>query len=1680
MTPPTTRTLAEVLALPDRTAVLVCALPTRTDARLILSGIADLPESRTSQLLITTEPLHTAPGTARILAPERGRTPEDALSRLRSHLRKQKKIRRLVVDAEADFGAWMSSVPQRRRFHALVLRLTASLEAGLVWIGARNQADPSELAAWKSGASTYLHMFRSGQVLSARFLATPGAADPALFDPFRLLLPGEPPADRTATPEENAPFTPDEAALFRAAPEGILSFRLNGEGRTANSAALSLLGITAEDLGRIGIPDLVAPASLPRVARMLVHLRRRRRAGETITIRKKNGTRLRLAVVATPAGQEFCVAALRDVTAEEREENALRAGARRLEDVVRTAPHPAVVFVNRRAMFWNIQFGAQFPGLTGGDVELTISRLFGRGARSLLSALYALEEHPGSPPVNAEAAVRDGEGEPRWFDVAAVPCMLEGKTAVHCILVPSDERRRVLEALRSSEVQFRAMIEDSPEPAALVREGLLLHANPRLLALIGPAAEVTGRPLEDLFRHVERKERLVRPAGSRQAHAVKTLTAVLARKDGVRVVLEAVEGRVDLPDGPADVLFFRDVTQRADEERTFRSDQRAAQVVRELEAAAGSSLLADDLLRNLFGALMKLLQARSGGVARPVPGGRGLLLPIHEGMGEATVTALTAQTLDEGLFGFLAKTQEPLVLRLAEYPPHLPLKSLFADEGWSTVVFLPLVDGDTLHAVLMAATEKQAPPHVEQALGLMVHALGRRLASAASFTALRESEERYRSAVESIADVIYQTSPTGAFLFLSPNVERLLGYRPDEFYRAPDLWRGIVHPDDRTRAGQRIGQQSLRTEGFHLEYRVLPKGKATYRWVRDAVRYDRGPGGELLSITGIVSDITDRVELEAALVKSEELKTNVLESVQEGVMVLDRSFTVIDWNGAMEAVTGVLRETAMGKPIAAAAPGVLDERILGVLRNALGGESGSTDDLPVPAQGDPERFLWVRCSPLRDNTGAIRGVVGIVTDISARRRLEREVRESEETLRNVIDAMGDALMISDLQGKVWEVNREFTRITGYQRSEVLGLLFPYPWVLDDEMPQFVTWIAALREQNYLRDFDMTWRRRDGGSVDISLNTTMLRNAMGEPVAMLNIARDITDRRRLGRELETRNRQLLALNAIAGSISTSLDLQEVLRVAAAQLRELLGADMILVYLRDQGGSGLQLAYHDGLREGMDEAVASLPTEGSATGAVVNDRRPIYITESLLDDPRVTVQGRAVLQRLGINSLGAIPLQSKDRVLGALDVAFRTPHEFSTQEQQLLLLIGNQIGPAIENAQLYAEVQAQVQRVTVLYELGRRLTGLVDTIAVLNGVHGEAARAVPFGVFTCYRPGPDAGQLVPLLSRGRDGAPLDQEELTTAAGSALHRLAAGEHLLLRDDLLEGVQGRSHLGIPLRRDEHVDAILLFSHPDPGAFSATHLRLVESIGNLTEIALEKARLYEDTVSKSREIEERNKELDDFTYVVSHDLKEPLISIEGYSKILLNDYRDRVDEEGREYLGSVVQSTKRMKSLIDDLLTMSRLGRVTDDLQPVAVGQVLEEILGELRFTLSQRGVEVTVPPGLPEVRYNATQLAMVFRNLITNALKFNDKPAPRIIIGWVREGDHHLFSVADNGIGIEREYFEKIFMIFQRLHRSEQYRGTGAGLTIVRKIVEKHRGRIWVDSEVGQGTTFTFTIPA
>jgi PAS domain S-box-containing protein len=981
--------------------------------------------------------------------------------------------------------------------------------------------------------------------------------------------------------------------------------------------------------------------------------------------------------------------------------------------------------------------------------------------------------------------------------------------------------------------------------------------------------------------------------------------------------------------------------------------------------------------------------------------------------------------------------------------------------------------------------------------------------------------------------------------------------------------------------------------------------------------------------------------------------------------------------------------------------------------------------------------------------------------------------------------MGDALMICDLQGKVWEVNREFSRITGYQRSKVLGMVFPYPWLLEEEMAKFVKWIAALREMNELRDFDMTWQRDDGHMVAMSLNTTLLRNALGEPVAMLNISRDISDRKRLALELEKknsqiellnriiskanatidfseifstiasevlnlihydqinvglvsddgmhvvvyachspigrgtpigrlvpidntvsklaiarqhgivighlsaheelgahttsiaegfesqisipifvnervlgtfnitslqkdafsleeleylqpiadqigamidrarlfqrvsddgkyihnllnsinsvvytvdrnhritevnktwrefagrlglekyrdensiigislweivpqaelrssfekvipqlferaieyysqeygilwngeqrtyhialnpmvinervtglvfshtditeikrteaevkrRNKELVALNAISTSISKSLHLEEVLRVAAEQIKEIIGADMVLFYLKDERKNQLHLSHSLDLPDALSTSISVLSASTSLSGTVISERKSLLIRGGLASDERVTPEGRSVFKAFGIDSLAAIPLQSKDKVLGAMDVAFRGTHEFDTQEQQLLLLIGNQIGPAIENAILYKELQKQVQRITSLYMIGKGLTGALDAKTLLEIVHAEVSNAIPVERFTYESYSDQQDTLTTVFEAAGNVCSYYHTAAESPRTIGVNETAYAD--TVRDGkpwLGEGrdsaLKGGCQMAVPVKSKQRIVGVISLVHSAPDTYTDTHLRLLESIANLTEIALDKAMLHEDTINKSIEIQNRNKELDDFTYVVSHDLKEPLISIEGYSKILLKDYSDKIDEEGREYLGSVVQSSGRMKGLIEDLLTLSRVGRTAEAMQMVSVSETINEIVHDLHFTLREKNVQILVEPGLPTVQYNATQLSMIFRNLISNAMKFNDKSDPRITIGVKDDADEFVFSVADNGIGIAKQYFDRIFMIFQRLHRSEEFRGTGAGLTIVKKIVENHKGRIWLDSTLGEGTTFYFTV--
>lgn len=227
---------------------------------------------------------------------------------------------------------------------------------------------------------------------------------------------------------------------------------------------------------------------------------------------------------------------------------------------------------------------------------------------------------------------------------------------------------------------------------------------------------------------------------------------------------------------------------------------------------------------------------------------------------------------------------------------------------------------------------------------------------------------------------------------------------------------------------------------------------------------------------------------------------------------------------------------------------------------------------------------------------------------------------------------------------------------------------------------------------------------------------------------------------------------------------------------------------------------------------------------------------------------------------------------------------------------------------------------------------------------------------------------------------------------------------------------------------------------------------------------------------TRAGDLARANQELDDFTYIASHDLKEPLRGISAYCGILLEDYQDRLDDNGRRMMGTLVTLCQRLSQLIDDLLVYCRAGRMPE-LVEVELEEVLDDVLATLSPAIEARGGVVRRLGRLPRVRGDARLLGMVLQNLISNGLKFNCSERPTVEIGTTG-GEQPAAFVRDNGIGIESRHHEAVFAIFRRLHARDQYEGTGAGLAIARKIVEQHGGRLWLKSEPGQGSTFFFTL--
>lgn len=301
---------------------------------------------------------------------------------------------------------------------------------------------------------------------------------------------------------------------------------------------------------------------------------------------------------------------------------------------------------------------------------------------------------------------------------------------------------------------------------------------------------------------------------------------------------------------------------------------------------------------------------------------------------------------------------------------------------------------------------------------------------------------------------------------------------------------------------------------------------------------------------------------------------------------------------------------------------------------------------------------------------------------------------------------------------------------------------------------------------------------------------------------------------------------------------------------------------------------------------------------------------------------------------------------------------------------------------------------------------------------------------------------------------------------------------DHDFVSSKILGDPENLSEISVPVKVRNSVFGVINVESEKLNAFDENDRKLLEILAGHVASSIAIIQEKEKLRKSLDELSERNRELDEYTYIVSHDLRSPLRSIQAFAEFLSKEASSKLDDMERDYLDRIIKASKRMSELIEDLLLLSRVNRKFLDVEVIDLKEIVKNIETDLEALIAERGARIQCDD-LPEIQGHRVWMRQLFTNLINNGLKFNDSLAPEIEVGCEECYDYYLFYVKDNGIGIEEKDFEKIFKLFQRLHTQEEYPGTGAGLTICKKIVEFYGGRIWVESKPGVGTAFYFTIP-
>jgi PAS domain S-box-containing protein len=916
------------------------------------------------------------------------------------------------------------------------------------------------------------------------------------------------------------------------------------------------------------------------------------------------------------------------------------------------------------------------------------------------------------------------------------------------------------------------------------------------------------------------------------------------------------------------------------------------------------------------------------------------------------------------------------------------------------------------------------------------------------------AEKKYRLLIENLGQGVWYIDQDAYTTFVNTRMAEMLGYTVDEM-------QGKHLFDFMDARGIEIAQRYLarRRQGSKERHAFEFLRKDGTRIETNLVTSPIIDQGVYVGAIASVQDITARKQVEQALAErtralreSEHKLRSIIEQSSSGIVLCDERGKIIKWNAAQERLSGISQDEALGQLMwdVVFQMTVQERRTLQAYEHVkrMIHNMSSTGQVPWPRQTREQvvqRPDGIHCVvetqvfSIRTDKGFM--LCSVAQDVTNRVRAEEALQESEARFRAIFEQAAAGIGIARTDGKIIDVNEKLCDIVGYTKEELLTFRvqdITFPEDYEKELKHERGVLAGEKD-----DFSIEKRyiHKQGHPVWVNLCSNVIRDEKGDIQSVIGVVVDITPRKQVESQRKTALQKLTerthALRESEGMLDRMLqtmvdgmvrvDLEG--RITYANL----AAERILEVHKDK----IQRRYYNQRKwQQINENGDPFPLDQLPLALALGQKREVRGLEHGIQAPNGQIKWLSV---------NAAPLLDESGQLYGAIASFR---DITAQKKA--------------ESQRKAALEALAERTRALQESEERFR----IVSELISDYAYSLAVEPDGTLKLKWVTPKFGDDVGQKITGRVADALHNQHIHPDDVPILERRMK--------NLLSSQEDVSEYRI-LTIDGEVRYLRDYGRPvwDEGAG-----RVVGIVGAAQDISA-RARAEQEIARYAAELERSNEDLEQFAYVISHDLREPLRMIESYLNLLRERYGAQLDAASGEFIDYAVDGAERMQDMIRALLDLSRVGTRGRAFAPTDVEGVLARTIKTLSRPSEEAGAEVTHDP-LPTVMADEAQLVQVFQNLIANGIKFcRDDVPPRVHVSARRQEDEWVFSVADNGIGIDPTQTEHLFQIFQRLHTRDEYPGTGIGLALCRRIVERHGGRIWVESEPGHGATFHFSLP-